>query len=696
MLGLCPNFILGGEYMKVTTKSIKRVIGTVVAATMLCTTSTGVVMADTVTTATTATASSEVITVYLNNTPLVFPDAQPQIFSNRTYVPIRQTAEYLGLQIDWNSKTETLTFTRDGMTIAHTMRSSIVYVNGEAKQFDTPSINRNNRTLMPVRMLAESIGADVEWDNTTRSVHITTSDSVDKVKVNTLVAGKSVIESGETVQITATANNYTTKVRFEDSTTGEEIAEATQYTANADGTRTFTVSYTPTNEESDPSVRQIKATPGTDSNYSTSADTVGNTALVVNADTSKKTSSSSSNKKYESDYMISCKLDDTEVDKGDYAYVTVVTTDDVDKIRISSSYGSDSNTVSKYDEDDDERTFTGKLKMTSRGNVDLYVYLAVDGEFEDVYQTLSVKVSNTGSSSSEDDLDINDVECVEDKVYKGENAHIVVTTSLAASQVVVYDDDDNKVAKETSYTSKDDDELTWDLTFEISSSSTEKFTVTASDSDGNTVDETIRIKGKTYSKSDVCALSVTQKSNSVKEGDTCRITIKTTTAVSYVEIYDDDDDLIDTIKDSSKSTNSKTFTYTLDVDDIDDIYEAVVYSSDGDKDSIRFKLIGENVEDVEINEVKVEDTTVSLDDEINITVYTNTAVTKVWVEGEDDDGETRRISKKMTKPTNEGKNELTWKLDFDPEEKGRFTYTVVAADDDDNQDTQTIRITVTK
>jgi hypothetical protein len=624
----------------------------------------------------------------------VFPDAQPQIFSNRTYVPIRQTAEYLGLEIDWNSKTETLTFTRDGMTIAHTMRSSIVYVNGEAKQFDTPSINRNNRTLMPVRMLAESIGADVEWDNTTRSVHITTSDSVDKVKVNSLTIGKSVVDSGETVALSAIANSDTSKVRFADSSTDEQIAEVSEYTTNSDGTRTFEASYTASNTTDEVAVKQIKAVPGTNDSYSTSADAIKTMPLVVNADTSSKTTSSS--KKYESDYMISCKLDDTEVDKGDYAYVTVVTTDDVDKIRISSSYGTDSNTVSKYDEDDDERTFTGKLKMTSRGSVDLYVYLAVDGEFEDVYETLSLKVVNTGSSKSEDDLDINDVDCVEDVVYKGENAHLVVTTSLAASQVIVYDSDDNKVAKETSYTSKDDDELTWDLTFEITSSSTEKFTITASDSDGNTVDETIRIKGKTYSKSDVCALSVSQKSNSVKEGDTCKISIKTTTAVSYVEIYDDDDDLIDTVKDSSKSTNTKTFTYILDVDDIDDIYEAIAYSSDGEKDSIRFKLIGESVEDVEINDIKVEDTTVSLDDEINIIVYTNTAVTKVWVEGEDDDGETRRISKKMTKPTNEGKSELTWKLDFDPEEKGRFTYTVVAADDDDNQDTQTIRITVTK
>jgi hypothetical protein len=547
-------------------------------------------------------------------------------------------------------------------------------------------------------MLAESIGAEVEWDNATRSVHITTSDSVDKVGVQSLTASENVVDSGDKVELTAVANSSTSKVRFADASTDEQIAEVTDYTQNADGTRTFVASYTASNTTDEAAIKQIKAVPGTKNSYSTSSDAIRSVALVVNVE-DKKSSSSSSSKGYQSDYMISCELDDTDVVKGDYAYVTVVTTDDVDKIKISSSNGSDSTTVSKYDEDDDERTFSGKVKMTNRGSVSLYVYLYVDGEFESEYETLTVRVTNSGSSSDDDDeLDINDVECVQDKVYKGENAHVVVKTPLGVSQIVIFDDDDKKVAKETSYSTKDDDELTWDLTFEMTSSATERFTVTAYNDDGESVDETIRIKGKTYSKnSDVCALAVTQKSNSVKEGDSCKITIKATSSVSYVEIYDDDDDLIDTVTSSSKSSSFKTFTYTIDdIDDINDIYEAVVYGTDGESDSIRFKLIGESVEDVEINEVKVEDSTVSLDDEINITVYTNTAVTKVWVEGEDDDGEQRRVSKKMTKPTSEGKSELTWKLDFDPEEKGRFTYTVVASDDDDNTDTQTIRITVTK
>ena len=123
--------------------------------------------------------AAEYVAVYLNEKLIDFPstDARPQIISNRTYVPVRKTCESLGLSIDWNSKTETMTLTRDGVTIAHTMRSKIVYVNGNAVTFDTPSINVNNRILMPIRMIAESIGATVEWDDPTRSVHITTNNN---------------------------------------------------------------------------------------------------------------------------------------------------------------------------------------------------------------------------------------------------------------------------------------------------------------------------------------------------------------------------------------------------------------------------------------------------------------------------------------------------------------------------------------
>ena len=49
----------------------------------------------------------------------------------------------------------------------------LVYVNGEAKKFDTSSINANGTTLVPIRMLAEAIDANVSWGENSKSVYIT-------------------------------------------------------------------------------------------------------------------------------------------------------------------------------------------------------------------------------------------------------------------------------------------------------------------------------------------------------------------------------------------------------------------------------------------------------------------------------------------------------------------------------------------
>lgn len=50
---------------------------------------------------------------------------------------------------------------------------SAMTVNGEEKQLDTPPIIREGRTMLPVRSLAESMGAVVKWDDQARAATIT-------------------------------------------------------------------------------------------------------------------------------------------------------------------------------------------------------------------------------------------------------------------------------------------------------------------------------------------------------------------------------------------------------------------------------------------------------------------------------------------------------------------------------------------
>jgi len=60
------------------------------------------------------------------------------------------------------------------MEIKLQINSNKYYVNGIEKYMDTvPILNKDDRTMVPVRFIAEAFGAKVEWDNDNQIVTIT-------------------------------------------------------------------------------------------------------------------------------------------------------------------------------------------------------------------------------------------------------------------------------------------------------------------------------------------------------------------------------------------------------------------------------------------------------------------------------------------------------------------------------------------
>lgn len=76
----------------------------------------------------TALASQDVIEVYLNDTKIKF-DTAPEIVNNRTFVPLRAIAESFGAEVDWDGETQSISITRDG--IANHLQISNVNVSNE-------------------------------------------------------------------------------------------------------------------------------------------------------------------------------------------------------------------------------------------------------------------------------------------------------------------------------------------------------------------------------------------------------------------------------------------------------------------------------------------------------------------------------------------------------------------------------------
>lgn len=105
-------------------------------------------------------------------------DQPPVLESDRTLVPMRAIFEALGAKVSWNNDTETATGVKNGKEIKITINNTTAYVDGKAVTLDVPARLINDRTLVPVRFISESLGQKVDWDNDTETVIITTPGMV--------------------------------------------------------------------------------------------------------------------------------------------------------------------------------------------------------------------------------------------------------------------------------------------------------------------------------------------------------------------------------------------------------------------------------------------------------------------------------------------------------------------------------------
>jgi hypothetical protein len=102
-------------------------------------------------------------------------EVAPQIIDGRTMLPLRAIGEALGMNVNFDRATNTATLTTPNKTITHVIHTADIMVNGTTSTFDVPSTIIDGRTLVPLRMLAEAIGAEVQWDSATRTASITTN-----------------------------------------------------------------------------------------------------------------------------------------------------------------------------------------------------------------------------------------------------------------------------------------------------------------------------------------------------------------------------------------------------------------------------------------------------------------------------------------------------------------------------------------
>ncbi len=90
-------------------------------------------------------------------------EVAPIVEDGRTLVPVRFIAESLGAEVAWDDATQTATLKKDTTSVSITIGQNKMTVNGREVALDVPAQLKNERTLLPLRAVSDALGKQVLW-----------------------------------------------------------------------------------------------------------------------------------------------------------------------------------------------------------------------------------------------------------------------------------------------------------------------------------------------------------------------------------------------------------------------------------------------------------------------------------------------------------------------------------------------------
>lgn len=109
--------------------------------------------------------------VVLDGQQLAF-DVAPTIDNGRTLVPLRTIFESLGADVTWDGETSTVTALKDDTTIRLQIGNANAYRNGNPVELDVSGKIVQGRTMVPLRFVGEALNCQVEWNGPGNRVEI--------------------------------------------------------------------------------------------------------------------------------------------------------------------------------------------------------------------------------------------------------------------------------------------------------------------------------------------------------------------------------------------------------------------------------------------------------------------------------------------------------------------------------------------
>ena len=114
------------------------------------------------------------VRVTINGTTVPFTTTQPFVDENgRTQVPFKIVLETFGAEVKWDNATREAIATKDGITVRVPIGQNFIYKNGVKITTDTSARIVSGSTYLPIKAVIEALGGQVTWNNASRTVELT-------------------------------------------------------------------------------------------------------------------------------------------------------------------------------------------------------------------------------------------------------------------------------------------------------------------------------------------------------------------------------------------------------------------------------------------------------------------------------------------------------------------------------------------
>ncbi len=151
--------------------------------------------------------------VQLNGNYVDFKDengntVEAQIINSRTMVPLRKIFELMKCEINWDGATKTVVANNGKREITLQIGNSVAKLvdlntnKEDSITLDSPPVIKDNRTLVPLRFIGESLGKKVAWDSQDKVAIIIDYDDLAKLLEQKALGAYNILSSkGSTLSI---------------------------------------------------------------------------------------------------------------------------------------------------------------------------------------------------------------------------------------------------------------------------------------------------------------------------------------------------------------------------------------------------------------------------------------------------------------------------------------------------------------